>query len=352
MKVPLAPGVHAYKFLVNGTDWMFDPENSNRKKVDGVENSSVEIAAEAAVSVTATATAAPIAPMVALPSATVSRGFTQRSASALSSASVAPSLPALTPTPGTLSTVEVPLSAKRRADAVKDGNPKLAHTKVAIGVPNGFDPQKSWPVLVICNTEAYSNIDAMNMYKQAALDEGWIIMAADDVESEKNQEGGTREACAGAAFDYLGAAWPASKNWPTACGGMSGGGKNSAFLAAYLAKDGRRVSGMLMMGVNQDMASVANGKTRPPNFQQVPVFLSSGKKDAIATPAHHENVKTSLRGGGFYKVRLESFEGAHEVYTPHVGEALRWFVAQGAGGKTGASASPSSSFDKFFKKQP
>src|SRR5947207_3274337 len=42
-KVTLSPGSYAYKFLVNGKDWMFDPDNSNKKKVDGVENSSIEI---------------------------------------------------------------------------------------------------------------------------------------------------------------------------------------------------------------------------------------------------------------------------------------------------------------------
>ncbi|MFL6516180.1 MAG: glycogen-binding domain-containing protein [Chthoniobacterales bacterium] len=42
-KVSLSPGTYAYKFLVNGTDWVFDPDNSNKKSVEGVENSSVEI---------------------------------------------------------------------------------------------------------------------------------------------------------------------------------------------------------------------------------------------------------------------------------------------------------------------
>jgi hypothetical protein len=29
--------------LVNGTEWVFDPENSAKKIVDGIENSAVEI---------------------------------------------------------------------------------------------------------------------------------------------------------------------------------------------------------------------------------------------------------------------------------------------------------------------
>ena len=42
-KVSLPAGTHAYKFLVNGKDWVFDPDNSAKKTVDGNENSAVEI---------------------------------------------------------------------------------------------------------------------------------------------------------------------------------------------------------------------------------------------------------------------------------------------------------------------
>lgn len=43
VKVDLASGTHAYKFLVDGKDWVFDPDNSARKTADGVENSAIEI---------------------------------------------------------------------------------------------------------------------------------------------------------------------------------------------------------------------------------------------------------------------------------------------------------------------
>jgi 1,4-alpha-glucan branching enzyme len=42
-KVTLNPGTYAYKFLVNGKDWVFDPENPTKKTVDSNENSAVEI---------------------------------------------------------------------------------------------------------------------------------------------------------------------------------------------------------------------------------------------------------------------------------------------------------------------
>jgi hypothetical protein len=220
---------------------------------------------------------------------------------------------------------------------------------MAIAVPQNFDPQKPWPVLIISNTEAYSNIDSMRQFKQAAIDEGWVIMAADAVEAEKNKEGSLRWPTIAAAFDYLTASWPAAKDWSIATGGMSGGGKNSAFLAADLAREHHRIIGMLMMGCNQDMASVAYRKSAPPNFLSAAVFLSSGKSDTIATPAQHEEVKNSLKATGFQKVRLENFDGAHDVYQPHIGEALRWFIAQSS---TTSPGKRESDFDKFFKKKP
>jgi 1,4-alpha-glucan branching enzyme len=42
-KISLSPGTYAYKFLVDGKDWLLDPNNSNKKSVDGIENSAIEI---------------------------------------------------------------------------------------------------------------------------------------------------------------------------------------------------------------------------------------------------------------------------------------------------------------------
>ena len=358
-KVSLPPGVQGYKFLVNGRDWVFDPGNAKRKTVDGVENSAAEAGATGTAPAAGTAST-PFPTTTPRPAATAAAAIISPTPrSGLTSAQ-----PSLNPTPGEVFTFEAPLSAKRQTDAAradhghggrgpaKQNDRKLERAKVAIAVPVGFDPQKSWPVLVVSNTQQYSNIDAMGQFRQAALAEGWVVLAADDIGAENGKEGGNREACTGAAFDYLESAWPAVRNWPVACGGMSGGAKNSGFMAAYLGREGRRIIGMLMMGCNQDMASVAMRQgAPPPNFRQAAVFLSSGKDDTIATPAHHERVKDSLRGNGFRKLRLESFDGAHVVHEPHVGEALRWFVAQASGASAAGSATPRpSELDSFLKK--
>jgi Glycogen recognition site of AMP-activated protein kinase len=345
--VSVSPGTYGYKFLVNGTDWLFDPKNPNRRSVNGVENSAIEITETSSSSAVTTAPsiASPVQKSVGEADASPARTFPGKlTASPTATGSL------LAPTAGEVLNLEVPLSDKRRAEAVKEGATNVHHAKVAIAVPQGFDPQKSWPVLIINNTEDYPNIDSLNQFKQAALDENWVIMAADPPEAEKDKQDGWRWATIAAAMDYVVATWPAAKDWPIACGGMSGGAKNSTFIAAAFARDHHRLIGMLMMGCNQDMASVAFHQSAPPNFLGVPVFLSSGKSDTIATPAQHEAVKNSLRGTGFQKVRLEHFDGAHDVYQPHIGEALKWFVAES--NKNNPTQRASSDFDKFFKKKP
>jgi hypothetical protein len=241
----------------------------------------------------------------------------------------------------------VKLSAAHRALAAREGDAALTTARLALVVPQGFDPAKAWPILIINNTETYPNIDSMNEFKEAATAEGWVIMAADPIEAEKTPNGGWRLACAMAGLDYMAAAWPGAKKWPVACGGMSGGAKNSAFVAGEVAKAHYQLIGMLMMGCNQDMATVALRKSAPPQFRAVKIFLSSGSADTIATPAQTDAVKKSMQRTGFQKVRLEIHPGAHDIYQPHIGEALRWFVTAS---RTSVKAPTPSSFDNFFKR--
>ncbi|MEO7166213.1 MAG: hypothetical protein ABI787_12875 [Spartobacteria bacterium] len=99
-------------------------------------------------------------------------------------------------------------------------------------------------------------------------------------------------------------------------------------------------------GLQPGPGSVALRKSSPPQF--LSIFLSSGKADTIATPAQVENVKESMRRTGFRKLRLETHDGAHVIYQPHIVEALRWFAAVGS--TPSGPPQPLSSFEKLFKK--
>jgi predicted esterase len=84
-------------------------------------------------------------------------------------------------------------------------------------------------------------------------------------------------------------------------------------------------------------------------FKTVPIFLSRGTTHQIARTAMIQDVEKSMKFGGFRPVRLESYEGAHEVYLRHTTEALQWFLAPPGAGPTPTSQS---NFDQFFKKPP
>ncbi len=343
LTIPLAPGTYGYKFLVNGSEWLFDPNNSNRKTVNGIENSVIEVSSSDSGSPASSTT-----PMVSTTKAPLATPVASSASSQTLSPTPLGTPPAsLAPTPGEVLTTEVKLSPANRAFAAREGNAGLTTARMALVVPSGFDPAKPWPILVINNTENYGNIDAMNEFKDAATAEGWIIMAADPIEAEKDAHGAWRSPCSVAGLDQLAAAWPGANKWPVACGGMSGGAKNSAFVAGDIVKAHHPLIGLLMMGCNQDMASAELRKGSPPQFLAVPIFLSSGKADTIATPAQTEAVKESMRHTGFRKVRLETHDGAHVVCQPHIGEALRWFVETSS---ASVKTPTPSSFDTFFKK--
>lgn len=345
VKLAVPTGTHGYKFLVNGSDWLLDPENANRKMVDGVENSAVEVSA--------TATTPTPSPLVrTATSATLASPLVSPRASPSGLAAAPAATVALSVTPGSTSTFEVPLSRQAQIEAARNGNPAIKMAKVLIGVPMGFDPQRSYPLLIISATVNYPSSSLYPRYEKEAIDAGWVIMAADAMEKPKDDDNGWRWATISAGLDAMEANWPAAKTWPIACGGFSGGAKRSGFIAGEVAtKTQHKLIGMLMGGCNQDTASMAlHQNPSPPAyvFQQVPIFLSSGTDDKIATPAQHKDVLSSMKGSGFKKIKLETFPGAHDPAPQHTTDALAWFLSESAP----PSATPRpSAFDNFFKKK-
>lgn len=340
--VSIGPGTHGYKFLVNGTDWVFDPKNSNRKTVNGVENSAMEVTEAGA---TSTVTPPPTATVAFSPA------FDRSTSTNLRETPARPvgTTPTISVTPGQVSNFDAPLSVKQRAAAMREGNPAVTTAKITLGVPNGFDPTNIYPLLVISATVDYPNSSLFPRYQKEAMEAGWVVMAADGADKPKEDHGDWRWAMISAGVDAIEASWPAAKKWPVACGGFSGGAKRSGFMAGRFAKTPHKVIGMLMGGVNQDMASESLQKDQPPfgMFVRVPIFLSSGTADTIATPEQHQNVMQSMKASGFLKVRLESYTGAHDPYPQHTTEALNWFMAESS---QGSSTQRKSDFDKFFKK--
>lgn len=226
----------------------------------------------------------------------------------------------------------VPLSDGLRRMAGGGKLSPLKSAQIAYAVPPGFDPGRAWPILLISATSdpGYnSSTQHLRDFAPTATAEGWVVVAADPPANvpptlDSNE---LRHALAKAALDHLASFWSGSEKWPLALGGFSGGAKRSGWLAAMFARAGRAPIGIFQGGCNAATAAEAVNIYGPPRkvFRAVPVFLSSGDTDRIATPAQHRAVAAALRADGFAHVRLEVYAGRHLLYPDHVTEALRWF---------------------------
>ena len=229
---------------------------------------------------------------------------------------------------------EAPLSAHAKINARRTSNPKVETAKGAVAVPEGFDPLKNWPLLIVSATSdgSASSIGAMKRFIQLATEAGWVILAADGPSGKPKEDSDAwRWAMILGVLDHLRAEWPESRKWPIACAGFSGGAKRSALIAAIMMKGSYKLSGIFMGGCNQDSATSGFLVYQPgPQFRRLPIFLSSGTTDTIATPEQHAAVKQSMDRSGFANVRLETYDGGHQLNADQVKTALKWFQTKGS----------------------
>ena len=229
---------------------------------------------------------------------------------------------------GTLD-LQFPISNYFQENAAQGGNPRPATGRALLMFPKGFDPARSWPILIVTSTSDNSRTSPMDApwYQNAAMKEGWIVLATDATIRPHADSVSWRLAILTAGLQMIRDNWPQSSRWPVAFAGFSGGAKSSGFLGATLARNrGFRICGFFLAGMNTDRLSAAYHDYQPSaDFLSVPVWLSSGTADQIARPGAVEGVYSSLKRSGFQHVRLEHFPGGHTVDSAEVQRALHWF---------------------------
>jgi len=237
--------------------------------------------------------------------------------------------------PGATVRADVPLSDLQRSYVSEGGNTPPANAVAVLAVPSGFDPGKSWPVLVVFSTSDFKHQnrdDLVNYYRASGLAQGWVLLAGDGPAPAKKDSSGWRAGMTLAALDAMHKSFPGSEKWPLACAGYSGGAKRAGLLAPLLSLAGNRIIGLYFTGLNEDMLSEGYRKYKPGgSFLRTPVFLSTGTLDKVATPAQQTAVKISMQRTGFGRVRHEFFQYGHVVKKTHIEEALRWFREQQGG---------------------
>jgi hypothetical protein len=231
--------------------------------------------------------------------------------------------------PGGKIEIRFPVSKYFQDIAAQAGNPRPETGRAVLTFPAGFDPARTWPILIVTSTSDFNRTSAMDAewYRAPATAEGWVVLGPDATISPRIDSTQWRLGLLGAALDAIRKEWPQSATWPVAFAGFSGGSKRSGVLGAMLAKSGAvRVCGFFLSGINEDRLGEAYKTYQPGRgFLEVPVWLSSGDNDPIATPQAHNFVKGSLVRTGFKRVRLEQFGGGHQLKMAEVRRALQWF---------------------------
>ncbi|MGV3773437.1 MAG: hypothetical protein ACO1QB_11085 [Verrucomicrobiales bacterium] len=250
----------------------------------------------------------------------------------LEGSSATPSVPGYRIPPNTILETILPLTPASRISVQSSKNPMVYTVREAIAVPYGFNPTNLNKILIISGTSdgEGSSIRAMRSFTNIALRLGWMVVAADGPNGKPPQDNPPwRWAMLSTVLDHIHKVWPESRKWPVACAGFSGGAKWSAITGAILSQKGYNLVGVFMGGCNQDMASEAARLYWPATkFKKVPMFLSSGSEDTVATPSHHVAVKESMLDSGFYRVRLESYKGGHDLDPQSLRTALYWFFEE------------------------
>ncbi len=228
-------------------------------------------------------------------------------------------------------TVEIrfPVSKYFQDIAAQGGNPRAETGRAVLTFPPGFDPARRWPILIVTSTTDFHRTSPMDAewYRPAADAEGWMILTSDATIKPVFDSTPWRLAMLGAALEALRKDWPQTAKWPVAFGGFSGGSKRSCLLGAMLAKTGSiSICGFFLSGINEDRLSPAYKTYQPgAGFLEIPIWISGGMGDIIATPSLEGAAKVSMQRTGFKRVRVEHFMGGHQLKRSEVRLALQWF---------------------------
>jgi hypothetical protein len=220
----------------------------------------------------------------------------------------------------------VPLSPLAAREAASAGQ-RVASLRASVDMPAGFDARRSWPVLLVCAPSGSSAVGSTRGYTNIALAQGWIVVAVDGPKVAVQQDNNVYAwAMISSLLNELRRNWPQSKQWPFAVAGFSGGAKRASMVAAEMMQHGDSVIGVFMGGCNEDRATLGYQISNPgAAFLNLPMFLSNGTRDPIASPRHVAPVKESMERTGFRKIRAETYNEGHKLDTNNLAMALEWF---------------------------
>src|SRR5438105_4961356 len=83
--------------------------------------------------------------------------------------------------PGGTLDLQFPINNYFQEYAARGGNPRPTTGRALIFFPKNFDPSRTWPILIVTSTIdfGYTSPEDAPRYRDAAMAEGWIVLATD-----------------------------------------------------------------------------------------------------------------------------------------------------------------------------
>src|SRR5260370_19257464 len=162
--------------------------------------------------------------------------------------------------------IRVPISKYYQDYAAEGGNPRPSTGRALLMFPSGFNPSRSWLILIVNSTSDNVRTSPMDVpwYEDAGIKEGWIVLATDATIRPRADSTAWRFAILAAALQTIRHDWPQSAQWPIALAGFCGGAKVTGELGAMLAKSGPiPICAFLVIGIYCDRLSSAYKDSRP-----------------------------------------------------------------------------------------
>ena len=239
---------------------------------------------------------------------------------------------------GSQNEIEIPITDTMALKTVKDSYKKPStKARMLLVLPNDFDPTgKGCPLLVVSATtdgggSSVGSGKANNL--PDAISKGFAVMAVDGEFGRPDGEGDSTEfrwALTASGLSAINKEWPKSKTWPIVSAGVSGGGGYASHQAMMLIQKQAPVIGLLLAVTGWDPTDFPDVLQRTPftPLHNLPIFISAGESDSIATKEVTDKMHQDVTGKGFRKVRFEHFAGGHELNRQHLQTALAWFLEE------------------------
>lgn len=238
--------------------------------------------------------------------------------------------------PGQANIVDIPVGDAAILRKLKEAYGKpTAKVKAFLAVPVGFDPSQVYPLVIETATTdgKASSVEGAGRFLQPVLAKGCILLAVDGEFGKPTGPGDAdsvsfRWALNEAALKQLQKDWPASKTWPIITAGTSGGAGYASFNAIKLVDEHYPIIGMFLANSGWNPTNFAAELNRAPSaaMRKVPVFMTAGTADTIATKQITEQSRDAVQKERFKNVRYETFNGGHQLSAPLLESAIDWFL--------------------------